>query len=76
MEVNINKTKNRKSVSGYLHYLVRWIFGVFKKPIAIRYDGYCNCTCADKCPLGKVGSRQRCTLFELFWNDVKVKKSI
>lgn len=25
----------------------------------------CNCSCADKCPLGKAGSETRCTLAEL-----------
>ena len=33
--------------------------------ITIGKDGLCECSCAHKCPLGKVGSETRCTKEEL-----------
>jgi hypothetical protein len=35
------------------------------KPIKILSDGRCDCSYADKCPLGKCGSALRCTKEEL-----------
>jgi hypothetical protein len=36
-----------------------------KEMILIASDGRCKCTCADHCPLGKVGTTLRCTKDEL-----------
>ncbi len=34
-------------------------------PITIGSDGLCSCSCADNCPLGKMGMEVRCTVQEL-----------
>jgi hypothetical protein len=35
------------------------------EPVAIGGDGLCQCSCADPCPLYKVGSQHRCSEKEL-----------
>lgn len=45
-----------------------------EKPIKIAKDGRCTCSCADPCPLGKVGSMTRCTVEELQQAGVQYKR--
>lgn len=41
-------------------------------PKKILKDGRCDCGCADKCPLGRVGSSLRCTKEELISAGIDV----
>lgn len=57
--------------------MIKWFLDIFKKAIEIDIDGRCTCSCAHilKCPLGRIGSQPRCTIFELFCAEAKIKKT-
>ena len=51
----------------------REISGILKSEIVVRIgaDNRCLCTCADRCPLGRSGSMDRCRLDELDAANIK-----
>jgi hypothetical protein len=55
--------------------MIKWFLNIFKKAIEIGIDGRCICSCSNKCPLGRTGISERCTVYELFKANIKIKKS-
>jgi len=43
--------------------------------VQIGLDGMCKCSCADVCPLGKIGSETRCTKDELKAQGIETKQT-
>ena len=43
------------------------------KPVRLGLDDRCQCTCADTCPLGRIGMGPRCTRQDLVAEGIRVE---